>query len=75
MTLDFSEKDKQYGKSFRKIINEKKDWDYVTETNMEEGSIKKVTKEEMVIATKAMKPGKVAGQLYHRVLVPIFRKK
>ena len=43
------------------IMNKENDWDHVTEAGMVEGPIKNVTREEMAIAIKVMKPGKAAG--------------
>ena len=42
------------------IINKENDGDHGTAANMLEGSIKKTTREEMMIAIKVMKPGKTA---------------
>ena len=42
-------------------MNKGNDWDHVTEASKVEGLIKNVTREEMAIATKVMKPGKAAG--------------
>ena len=43
------------------IINKENDWDHVTAAGMIEGPIKNVTREEIAIATKMIKPGKAAG--------------
>ena len=43
------------------IIHTENDWDHVAEAIMVKGPIKNVTREEMVIAIKVMKPGKAAG--------------
>ena len=43
------------------IMNKENDWDHGIETSMVEGPIKNVTRKEMVIAIKVMKPGKAAG--------------
>ena len=40
------------------MMNEKNDWDHVTEASMVEGFIKNVTREEMAIAIEVMKPGR-----------------
>ena len=42
-------------------MNKGNDWDHVTAASMVEGPIKNVTREEMAIAIKVMKPGKAAG--------------
>ena len=42
-------------------MNKENDWDHMTEASMVEGPIKKVSREEVAIPIKAMKPGKVAG--------------
>ena len=44
-----------------KEIRDKNDLDHMTEANMVEGLMEKVTWEEIVIAVKAIKPGKTAG--------------
>ena len=58
----FSEKDrkKNMKNHTEEIMNKENDWDHVTEARMVEGSIKNVTREEMAIAIKVMKPGKTA---------------
>ena len=43
------------------IMNKENDWDHVTAASMIEGPIKNVTREEMAIAIKVMKPRKAAG--------------
>ena len=43
------------------ILNKENDWDHVTEASMVEGPTKNVTREEMAIAIKVMKPGKAVG--------------
>ena len=43
------------------IMNKENGWDHMTEGSMVKGPIKKVTREEMVIAVEAIKPGKTAG--------------
>ena len=43
------------------IMNKENDWDHAIKTSMVEGPIKNVTREEMTIALKVMKPGKAAG--------------
>ena len=40
------------------IINKENDWDHVKEARTVEGPIKNVTREEIAIAIKVMKPGK-----------------
>ena len=42
-------------------MNKENDWDYVIAASMVEGPIKNVTRKEMAIAIKVMKPGKAAG--------------
>ena len=42
-------------------MNKENDWDHVTAASMVERPIKNVTREEMAIAIKVMKPGKAAG--------------
>ena len=44
-----------------KITNKENDWDHVTAASMVEGLIKNVTREEMAIAIKVMKPEKAPG--------------
>ena len=44
----------------KKIMNKENDWDHVTEAREIDGPIKKISREEMKIAIKAMKPGKDA---------------
>ena len=43
------------------IVNKENDWSHVTAASMVKKSIKNVTREEMAIAIKVMKPGKAAG--------------
>ena len=45
----------------KEIMNKENDGDHVTEASMVEGLFKNVTREEMSIAIKVMKPGKTAG--------------
>ena len=61
--LGFSKKDrKRIWKNYmEEIMNKKNNWDHVTEASIVKGSIKNVTREEMVIAIKVMKPGMTAG--------------
>ena len=61
--IGFSEKDRKriWKKHMEEIRNEENDWDHVTEASMVEGPIENVTREEMAIAIKVMKPGKAAG--------------
>ena len=61
--LDFNEKDRKriWKNHMEEIVNKENDWDHVTEASMLEGPIKNVTREEMAIAIKVMKPGKAAG--------------
>ena len=42
-------------------MNKENNWDHMTAANMVEGPIKNVTREEMAMAIKVMKPGKAAG--------------
>ena len=59
--LGFSEKtEKEYGKSREGDVNKENDCDHVTAASMVEGPIKNVTREEMAIAIKVMKPKKAA---------------
>ena len=44
-----------------KIVNKENDWDHMIRANMVDGSMKKVTHKEIVIAIKAIKPEKKAG--------------
>ena len=65
-------------------MNKENDWDHVTEASMVEGPIKNVTPEEMAIAIKVMKPGKVAevceemisisGKVEVTVMVELFQR-
>ena len=61
--LGFSEKDRKRvcKNHMKEIMNKENDWDHVTEASMVEGPINNVTREEMAIAIKVMKPGKAAG--------------
>ena len=61
--LGFSEKERKriWKIHMEEIMNKENDWDHVTAASMVEGSIKDVTREEMAIAIKVMKPGKAAG--------------
>ena len=62
--LGFNKKDrKRIWKNYMEdIMNKENDWDHVTQASMVEGGpIKNVTREEMAIAIKVMKPGKAAG--------------
>ena len=61
--LGFSEKDRKrkWKNYMEEITNKKNDWDHMTAASMVKGSIKNVTREEMAIAVKVMKPGKAAG--------------
>ena len=61
--LGFSEKDRKriWKNHMEEIMNKENNWDNVTEASMVEGPIKNVTREEMAIAIKVMKPGKTAG--------------
>ena len=61
--FDFSEKaSKRIWKNhMQEIMNKKNDWNHMTQAKMVRGLIVKVTREEMVIAIKAMKSGKAAG--------------
>ena len=49
------------------IMNKENDWEHVTVPSMVEGPIKNLTREEMAIAIKVMKPGKAAGHSEVRV--------
>ena len=42
-------------------MSKENDWDHVTAASMVEGPTKNVTRKEMAIAIKLMKPGKAAG--------------
>ena len=61
--LGFSEKDRKtiWKNHMEKIMNKENDWDHVTAASMVEGPIKNLTREEIAIAIKVMKPGKAAG--------------
>ena len=62
--LGFREKDKKrIRKNHMEIMNKENHWDCVTAASMIVGPIKNVTHEEITIAIKVMKPGKVAGPL------------
>ena len=47
--------------AFMNSVAGENDWDHMMEINMMEESIEKVTGEEMVIAVRAVKPGKASG--------------
>ena len=61
--LGFSEKDRNriWKNHMEEIMNKENEWDHVTKAGMVEGPIKNVTREEMVIAIKVIKPRKAAG--------------
>ena len=42
-------------------MNKEHDWDRITKANMMEGLIENGTRKEMVIAIKAINPGKTTG--------------
>ena len=48
-------------RSHGEIMNKENDWDYVTAASMVKGPIKNVTRQEIAIVIKVMKPGKAAG--------------
>ena len=61
--LGFSEKDRKriWKNHMEEIINKENQWEHLTATSMVEGPMKNVTREEMAIAIKMIKPGKEAG--------------
>ena len=61
--LGFREKDRKriWKNHMKEIMNEENEWGQVTVTSMIEGLIKNVTRDEMAIAIKVMKPGMAAG--------------
>ena len=59
----FSEKDRKriWKNHMEEIMNKEDGWDHVTAASMVEGPIKNVTREEMAIPIKEIKPRKAAG--------------
>ena len=59
--LGFSKKEKKDIDKFHGGGRDKENhWNHLTETTVVKGPIENVTREEMVIAIKAMKPGKTS---------------
>ena len=52
---------KRLWKNQMENINNENDWDHMTAATMVDGPIEKITRQEMTISIKAIKPGKVAG--------------
>ena len=65
LNLGFSKKDWKiiWKNHTKKMMNNEKDRDSMTEASMVEGSIEKVTREETAIAIKAMKPERLLNHL------------
>ena len=61
--LGFSKEDRKriWKNHMEEIMNKENDWDHVTAVSTVEGPIKNVTREEMAIVIKVMRPGKAAG--------------
>ena len=61
--FSFGKKDRKriWKNLMEEIINEEHDWDHNAKSNTVEGIIENATRKEMVIAIKAIKPGKTAG--------------
>ena len=55
------EKTEDWKNHMEEIMSKENDWDHVTAASMAEVPIKNVTREEMAIAIKVIKPGKAAG--------------
>ena len=45
----------------KKIINEENEWEHMVETDLVEGTVKKVVRDEIVEAMQSMKSGKATG--------------
>ena len=61
--MGFSEKDraKIWKEHMEKIINEENEWDRMVETDLVEGPVEKVVRNEIVEAIQSMKSGKATG--------------
>ena len=61
--LGFIEEDraKIWKEHMEKIINEENEWDHMVETDVVEGPVEKVARNEIVEAMQRMKSGKVTG--------------
>ena len=57
------ERAKIWKKHMGKIMNEENKWDHVVETDVLEGPVKKVARNEIVEAMQRMKSGKATGHL------------
>ena len=52
---------KTWKEHMEKIINEENEWDHLLETDVVEGPVEKVTRNEIVEAMYKMKSGKATG--------------
>ena len=61
--LGFSKEDRAniWKENMEKIMNEENEWDRMVETDLVEGPVKKVVRNEIVEATQSMKSGKATG--------------
>ena len=61
--LGFSEEDraKIWKEHMEKIMNEENEWDNMVETDLVEGPVEKVVRDEIVEAIQSMKSGKATG--------------
>ena len=61
--LNFSEKDrgKVWKKYMERIMNEENEWDQNVKTELVEGPVERISREEVVKAIREMKAGKAAG--------------
>ena len=57
------DREKVWNKHLEKIMNEENKWDHMVETDVVDGSVEKVARNEVVEAMQKMKSGKATGHL------------